>query len=192
MPSKMVPKSIKYDPGSILENSEKNVPQQCRKVEEMGVQRDPTSEPKSLKKGPHHALSLLWGPLGAQGVPGITFRQILVPFLMDCWWILGGCGRLSFVYLGCIFLPCSITPCGAFRSPLSLQVYSGKRLSDAGGSFNRVPFRESSERGRVREGEKGRQPGNEPSNGSLHFGVIFVIFRGSKIGLKKQCRKESP
>ena len=44
-----------------------------------------------------------------------------------------------------------------FPVPLvSTGIYSGKRLSDAGGLYQRVPFRESSERGRVRKGETGK------------------------------------
>ncbi len=70
---KIKPKSIKYGFRSILETSGTNIPKQCRTVEEMGVQREPNSEPKSLKKGAQNTLSLLWVSLGAQGIPGITF-----------------------------------------------------------------------------------------------------------------------
>jgi len=52
---------------------EKNIAKQCRKVEEMGDQRDPKSEQNSLKKGPQNTLSFLWVACGAKGVPGITF-----------------------------------------------------------------------------------------------------------------------
>jgi hypothetical protein len=70
---KIEPQSIQYCFRSLLETSGKNIQKQCQQVEEMGVQREPKSEPKSLKKGPQNTLSLLWVPLGAQGVPGITF-----------------------------------------------------------------------------------------------------------------------
>ena len=66
-------KLMKYDFGRILENTTKNIPKQCRTVEGMGVQREPKSKPKSLKKDAQNTCSFLWVPLGAQGVPGITF-----------------------------------------------------------------------------------------------------------------------
>ena len=62
------------------------------------------------------------GALGRPGGPRDHFLIDLAPFLMDFRWIVGGCGRLSFVYPGCIFLSCAIILYDTFRSPLSLQV----------------------------------------------------------------------
>ena len=120
IPLKMEPESIQYGFRNIWETIRKHIPKQCQKGEEMGVQREAKSEPKSLKKGPQNTFSLLWVPLGAQGVPGITFKWILVPFLIDCRRVFDGCGRLSFVYPGYLFLSCAITLYDTFRSPLSL------------------------------------------------------------------------
>ena len=69
----MEPKSIRYSFRSILETIQKNKEKQCRKCDEMGVQREAQSELKSLKKGTQNMFFFLWVPLGAQGVPGITF-----------------------------------------------------------------------------------------------------------------------
>ena len=52
---------------------EKNSEKQCRKGEEMGAQRKSKSELKSIKKGTQNMFFFLWVPVGAQGVPGITF-----------------------------------------------------------------------------------------------------------------------
>ena len=73
IPPKIEPKSITYSFLRILETTRKNNENQCRKGEEMGIQREPKSELKSLKKGIQNMLFFLWVPLGHQGVPGITF-----------------------------------------------------------------------------------------------------------------------
>ena len=63
-----------------LGNYKKNNENQCRKGEEMGAQREPKSNLKSLKKGTQNMFFFLWVPLGAfvalwapRGVPGAHF-----------------------------------------------------------------------------------------------------------------------
>ena len=145
---KMEPESIKYGFRSILKTSGKNNQRQCRKLEEMGVQRKPNSVPKSVKKGPQNTLSLLWVPLGAQGVPGITFWWIFLHLLLILERFLVDVGGDRLYILG-IFSIMHYHSLRHFPVPL-VTTGSGKCLSDTGGSVYRVPFRES------REGESPR------------------------------------
>ena len=84
IPLKMEPESIKYCFLHILETTRNNNENQCRKGEEMGAQREPKSNLKSLKKGTQNMFFFLWVPLGAfvalwapRGVPG---AHLLVDF----------------------------------------------------------------------------------------------------------------
>ena len=87
---KIEPKSIKHCFRSIMETSRKNIPKLCQTIEEMGVQREPKSELKSLEKGIQNMFFFLWVPLGAQGAQGsllngfwLHFWRILERFLVD-------------------------------------------------------------------------------------------------------------
>ena len=92
---KSEPKSITYGFRSILETSGKNNQKQHRTVEEMGIQRDPKSEPKPLKKGPHHTLSLLWAPWVPMGCQGPLLHRLW----LHVWWSLASTWVVFFFVL---------------------------------------------------------------------------------------------
>ena len=137
---------------------EKNTPKQCRKVEEMGVQRDPKSEPKSIKKGPQNTLSLFYGcpwvPRASQGSLFDAFWLHVWLFSHVCFVDVGGYRLyilgVFFYHALSLFATLSGPPCH-YRC-ISTNIF--RKASTRRWRFSeRVPFRESSERGRVREGE---------------------------------------
>jgi hypothetical protein len=91
--------------------------------------------------------------------------------------------KISWVY----FLSCAIVLCGAFRSPLSLQVPESvdQTLKGIQGFPLGIVVRGGeSERGRL-----GTSLEEGPEKVAFHFAPFWLPFRRSKIVLKKQCPK---
>ena len=69
--------------------------------------------------------------------------------------------------------------------------YSGKCLQTLKVLY-RVPFRESSERGRVREGEMWYHLRGRPSKPGSHFGIMLAIILTFKNSIEKTVSKREP